>query len=130
MPGEGNLAAGEAAVRGQAQFYFESLRWNEAEYEHLLRIDVMNDLIKRAIRVQEFAKSGWNAPPGPPGGKPGVRTGRLRASITWRPGLDDVSPYVDIGSDVIYAPYVELGTSRMAARPYLRPALEAARASF
>lgn len=32
-----------------------------------------------------------------------------------------------VGSDVEYAAYVEFGTSKMAAQPYLRPALEEAR---
>ena len=31
---------------------------------------------------------------------------------------------VYIGTNVEYAPYVELGTSRMTAKPYLRPAVE------
>lgn len=108
----------------------ESFRWNEAEYEKLLRIPVMGDLARRAIRVESAAKRsmGQEAPPSTPGHPPAVVTGRLRASITWRPGRDAISPYVDVGSAVVYAPYVELGTSRMAARPYLRPALEAARA--
>jgi hypothetical protein len=122
--------AGEGNVRKNVEIYLEAFRWNEAGYREMIVGTVLPDLIKRAIRVEAFAKSGWNAPPGPPGGKPGVRTGRLRASITWRPGVDDVSPYVDIGSNVLYAPYVELGTRRMAARPFLRPALEAARASW
>lgn len=121
---------GDPHVRDRAVMYLEAFRWDEVGYHEMIEGPVMADLIKRAIRVEAFAKSGWNAPPGPPGGKPGVRTGRLRASITWRPGYDDTSPYVDVGSNVLYAPYVELGTSRMAARPYLRPALEAARASW
>jgi hypothetical protein len=123
-------APGEAHVQDRAEIYLDAFHWNEAGYREMIRGPVLADLIKRAIRVELFAKSGWNPPPGPPGGKPGVRTGRLRASITWRPGQDDVSPYVDIGSNVLYAPYVELGTRRMAARPYLRPALQAARASW
>ena len=48
-----------------------------------------------------------------------VDTGRLRNSISWAV-LDDS---VYIGTNVEYAPYVELGTSKMAARPYLRPAV-------
>lgn len=49
-----------------------------------------------------------------------VDTGRLRNSITHAVEGDAVY----IGTNVEYAPYVELGTSRMAARPYLRPAAE------
>lgn len=49
-----------------------------------------------------------------------VDTGNLRNSISH---ATNGSEYVDIGTNVHYAPYVELGTSRMSARPYLRPAV-------
>lgn len=47
-----------------------------------------------------------------------VRTGALKASIE----VIDGDGYVLVGSSMHYAVYVELGTSRMSARPYLRPA--------
>lgn len=49
------------------------------------------------------------------------RTGRLRNSITYETSESEHAVY--IGSNVEYAPYVELGTSRMAARPFLKPAV-------
>lgn len=49
-----------------------------------------------------------------------VDTGRLRNSISH--ARDDNAAY--IGTNVEYAAYVELGTSRMKPRPYLRPAAE------
>lgn len=49
-----------------------------------------------------------------------VDTGRLRASISH--ARDDNAAY--IGTNVEYAPYVELGTSIRRAKPYLRPAAE------
>ena len=49
-----------------------------------------------------------------------VDTGRLRNSITHVVREGEKSVY--IGSNVEYAPYVELGTSRQRAQPYLRPA--------
>lgn len=52
-----------------------------------------------------------------------VQTGRLRASITHVPGRDGKGYYVDVGSNVEYAPFVEFGTSKQPAQPYLRPAL-------
>lgn len=116
------------AVQGEIEVSLEAFRWNSAQYAELLKGPVMRDLVRRAIRVEAAAKVRATAsPPSVPGGGPAVRTGRLRGSITWRPGQDAQSPYVDIGSAVYYAPFVELGTSRMAARPFLRPALEAAR---
>ena len=50
-----------------------------------------------------------------------VDTGNLRNSITYEVEMAEQAVYV--GSDVEYAPYVELGTSRMAARPFLKPAI-------
>lgn len=49
-----------------------------------------------------------------------VDTGRLRNSISHT--ADDDAAY--IGTNVEYAAYQELGTSRTAAQPYLRPAVE------
>ena len=49
------------------------------------------------------------------------RTGRLRNSITHETSESEHAVY--IGTNVEYAPYVELGTSRMAARPFLKPAV-------
>ena len=49
-----------------------------------------------------------------------VDTGRLRNSITHETEQD----YAIIGTNVEYAPFQELGTSRMEAQPYLRPAVD------
>lgn len=49
-----------------------------------------------------------------------VDTGRLRNSLTYEVAADEQAVY--IGSRVEYAPAVELGTSRMRPRPYLKPA--------
>lgn len=51
-----------------------------------------------------------------------VDTGRLRNSITHE--VDMGGHAAIIGSNVEYAAYVELGTSRQKAQPYLRPAVE------
>lgn len=49
-----------------------------------------------------------------------VDTGRLRSSITHL--VDTGEDAVYIGTNVEYAPYVELGTVNMAPRPFLVPA--------
>lgn len=49
-----------------------------------------------------------------------VDTGNLVGSITHAVAAGEKAVY--IGTNVEYAPYVELGTSKMAAQPYLRPA--------
>lgn len=104
--------------------------WDPAAYQALLDGPVMDDLIARAIRVEAAAKQNATERPGPK-----VRTGRLRGSITWQANRGPV-PSVDIGSNVVYAPFVEEGhnvvrggvvVGRAPAYPYLRPGLEAAR---
>lgn len=47
------------------------------------------------------------------------RTGRLRGSIT---GEYDGNS-AQVGTNVEYGPYVELGTSKMDARPFIKPAI-------
>ena len=56
-----------------------------------------------------------------------VDTGRLRNSITHQQ-YDDSTEV--IGTNVEYAPYVELGTVKMGARPFLRPAAEGHTAEY
>lgn len=50
-----------------------------------------------------------------------VLTGRLRNSISHAQLNEDTEV---IGTNVHYAPYVEMGTRRQRAKPYLRPAAE------
>ena len=63
----------------------------------------------------EITKAVYNTPESKSGY---VRTGRLRNSIT--NAHDEDSVY--IGTNVEYAAFVEIGTTKMKARPYLRPA--------
>ena len=49
-----------------------------------------------------------------------VRTGNLREKITNFPQPSENA--VIVGTNVEYAPYVELGTSRQTPQPFLRPA--------
>jgi HK97 gp10 family phage protein len=51
-------------------------------------------------------------------GKKGYAGGRLRASIMYQK-VDDYS--CTVSTNVLYAPYVEFGTKKMKARPFLYP---------
>lgn len=102
----------------------DKLFWNEAEYLHMTRgADgfVARDLARRGIRIEAAAKSFATGI----GGGPHVRTGRLRSSISWALGWDAVSIYVDVGTNVFYGAFLELGTVKMRAYPFLRPAVAA-----
>lgn len=62
-----------------------------------------------------------------PGEPPAVDTGLLRASIRHETTVegDELAAYV--GSDLKISTYLEMGTRKMAPRPFLQPALDAAR---
>lgn len=62
------------------------------------------------IKAEKYAKG--RCPVGTPEstGKPGYRGGTLRNSITFNVETDGTEGSVTIGSNVYYAPYVELGT--------------------
>ncbi len=90
---------------------------------------VGRDLARRAVQVESAAKEalgGAFPPPSNPGEPPHLRSGRLRSSISWRLGEDEQGLYADIGTNVLYGYWLEVGTDRLAPRPYLRPALSAA----
>lgn len=53
-----------------------------------------------------------------------VDTGRLKGSITTELNLGGVNPSAEIGTNVEYAPHVEYGTYKMAAKPFLNPAYD------
>lgn len=75
-------------------------------------VDTEEDLVKVGLRVQSVARS--LCP---------VDTGRLRSSIVMRKGRDGMGFYVEVGTNVSYAAFVEFGTSRQAAQPFLTPAI-------
>jgi HK97 gp10 family phage protein len=76
-------------------------------------------LLKSAISIEGESK--LNAP---------VDTGRLRASITHDMDASALPLWAKVGTNVEYAPYQEFGTSKMAAHPYLGPALESKRGAI
>lgn len=57
-----------------------------------------------------------------------VRTGQLKASIGYF--YDQNSMTLTIYADMYYSGWVERGTARMRARPYIMPAIEAGKAAW
>lgn len=82
---------------------------NSGEFSKALPEQIEQALTAIGLTAESYAKA--DCP---------VDTGRLRNSITNAVRADEESVY--IGSNVEYAAFVELGTSRMKARPYLKPA--------
>lgn len=85
-------------------------------------------LEKIGLTAEGYAKDA--CPVGTPEstGIPGYVGGTLRNSITHSVNNGEKAVY--IGTNVEYAPFVELGTSRKAERPYLRPAAQNHQAQY
>jgi len=96
-------------------------KWNE---EKLFK-SVRNKVLDRLELVGEFVDGSakYLCPVGTPEstGIKGYIGGNLRDSINHKVLKLELS--VKIGTPVEYAPFVELGTSKMAAQPFLRPAV-------
>ncbi len=116
-----------------------TIRDNSKEIISLLNKAKHNGLTAVGMTAEKHAKKGLTE-------QGAVDTGTLRNSITY--AIAGYQPHVEIysgnkggksgsyggtmegkkdsavyiGTNVEYAPYVELGTSKMAARPYLKPA--------
>jgi phage gpG-like protein len=95
----------------------ERFRFDEAGLRELFDSPtgpVAKDLTRRVVRIEATAKR--LCP---------VDTGRLRSSITHALDRDAAGLVGVVGTDVDYAPFVFLGTSRAAAQPALQAALAA-----
>lgn len=106
--------AGTAARRQAAGVDMDDAAYRRALPRAVQRIqlDTAADLQRLAIRVQNEARR--LAP---------VDTGRLRSSLQHVMGEDSTGPWADVGTNVVYAPHVEYGTSVSPAQPFMRPAL-------
>ena len=78
-------------------------------------------VLAAAIDVNSEIVLSFGTSPSAPGDPPGVDTGALRASMKAEKGDQDMTAIVYAG--VEYAPYLEFGTERMAARPFFTPVL-------
>ena len=98
--------AGERVVHRVGQALFAGGEMIRAEAAHL---------------ITENAVSGKNHVPSLPGHPPNEDTGHLRINIE----TTQTGPLrVEVSSNARYAVALEAGTSKMAARPYMRPATQ------
>ena len=95
----------------------------------MLRADVVERIQRGPASGVVYSKKNPNRvhQASAPGEAPATDTGRLANSIEF----DQIGPLTaTVGSSLLYALYLEYGTSRMAPRPYFRPAVEAVRPMF
>lgn len=101
-------------MTGARTFELDSAAFMTSLRRHLqqMTVETEDDLVRVGLRVQARARQ--LCP---------VDTGRLRSSIVMTKGRDGTGFYVEIGTNVNYAAFVEFGTSRMRAQPFLIPAV-------
>lgn len=90
---------------------------NEPQYRFVRR-----KALRVGIRVAErYAKNNMStSSPSSPGSPPGIDTGNLKGSIKVGEVTDN---HAVLEANANYAGYLEFGTRRMAARPFMRPAV-------
>lgn len=101
----------------------------EIDISHLLRLQSelgirANEVVQKLAQDTEgYIKNSFSAQsPSAPGDPPGVDTGNLKNSVVAEPHpADKLTWFVNIGAT--YADDLEFGTVKMAARPYVRPAV-------
>lgn len=85
-----------------------------------LRMGWVGVLLERAVK-RNLSNATRSLGPSPPGGFPHTDTGYLRQSIFFE--VTKAGRSVIVGTPVIYGLYLEVGTKKMAARPFLVPTL-------
>ena len=94
-----------------------------------MRADIVNSIQRGPASGLTYKKSNPTRThtASAPGQPPMSDTGRLANSITFD-RVGDLT--ATVGSALNYAPWLEYGTSRMAARPFFRPAVERMRPKY
>ena len=105
-------------------------RWRGSEITEAIEREMRKRLFLIGVRVSSHARklvSTSTRANGPslPGEPPHADTGRMRNSVTHDVTRDAEGHLVArVGSNVEYAPHLELGTSKMEARPFLLRSIE------
>lgn len=112
-------------IRGLEKFMLERNKMEARKIKLMTGVD--REVSNFAHSVVRTAKLNYLSGPRPE--RLGVVTGRLRASVGFKIEKEikergDASLSIVFGTDVEYGRYHEQGTSRLKARPFLRPAVE------
>jgi HK97 gp10 family phage protein len=87
-------------------------------------LKVQREAVHLVTRHSGPHKSHPEAVPSKPGEPPHLRTGTLARSIDWETLQTSYGFVGRVGTNLKYGFWLEVGTSQMDARPYLRPALD------
>lgn len=101
------------------------VNWHGEKLKREIQAKCLKNMSTACLFLEKEIKESLSGPsPSAPGEPPGVITGELRRSITHEIEKKPTGVIGRVGSNKEYAIHLELGTSKMAARPFLRPKLE------
>jgi HK97 gp10 family phage protein len=116
---------------------FKNLKWYGTEVYNKIHAEQKKRVLRAAIFLESYIRKSMKKGTGnvymvagkphhasAEGEPPAVLTGRLRDSITHEIEEQLWDIIGRVGTNVEYARYLELGTKKMAPRPYLRRAIE------
>jgi HK97 gp10 family phage protein len=84
------------------------------------RLEAAAILLQNELKTVLVAKDNIDGTkPSEPGEAPAKETGRLSSSISRE--VDKEAMTARVGSNVVYSKFLEIGTDKLAARPWLRP---------
>lgn len=105
-----------------------SVKWYGEKFRKYVEAKCLKNMKTACRFVETQIKESISGPsPSAPGEPPGVVTGTLRRSYTHEVEKTPHGIVGRVGTNMGYALPLELGTSKMAARPHIRPGLEKSR---
>ena len=102
-----------------------SVKWNSNKLKKEMRSKAVKNMTTACLFLEaDIKKSLTGKSPSSPGEPPGKITGTLGRSITHEVEKKPGRIVGRVGTNITYAVPLEFGTSKMAARPFIRPGLE------
>ena len=93
--------------------------WYGDEFQRQLFDEIGKRLIRAAMEWVRFARSQMGDPGrSRPGDYPGRDTGHLRRNVGWE--ADTIRLIARVGTNVLYGKFLELGTRKLAKRPWMK----------
>jgi len=94
------------------------------------KVGIMKTVTLKGGKRVKRPRQGTRFEPSAPGDPPHVRTGVLRASIATSPTKSETVVVGPTSPPASYGQHLEFGTRKMAARPFMRPALMRVKTAF
>lgn len=102
-----------------------NVKWYGNELKKKIRAKMVKNMTNACLFLEaDIKKSLIGKSPSAPGEPPGKRTGTLGRGITHEVEKTATVVIGRVGTNITYAIPLEFGTSKMAARPFMRPGLE------